>query len=205
MSQAGRSLGATAERQCGSCSRSSCAVRSRAKRSAHAIASNPIQHRLDALCNRISTAHGGGIELINDSVAVRLGKRRNDCALALVGVLIGAGTVSQEAIALLQNALERGGILFREGAVELALLAGLSAPTGPFRENYAHLAEESPWGRLSGAQIRAGRALHDRVALGTRPPARAITIREGITDDGRAAVIHGEARDAWQSNSCSRL
>jgi hypothetical protein len=95
--------------------------------------------------------------------------------------------------------------LFREGAVELALLAGLSAPTGPFRENYAHLAEESPWGRLSGAQIRAGRALHDRVALGTRAPARAITIREGITDDGRAAVIHGEARDAWQSNSCSRL
>jgi transcriptional regulator with XRE-family HTH domain len=67
--------------------------------------------------------------------------------------------VSQEAIALLQNALERAGILFREGGVELALLAGLSAPTGPFGENYTHLAEESPWRWLSGAQIRAGRAL----------------------------------------------
>ena len=67
--------------------------------------------------------------------------------------------VSQEAIALLQNALERAGILFREGAVELALLAGLSAPTGRFGGNYAHLVEKSPWGRLSGVQIRAGRAL----------------------------------------------
>jgi transcriptional regulator with XRE-family HTH domain len=67
--------------------------------------------------------------------------------------------VSQEAIALLQNALERAGILFREGAVELALHVGLSAPTGRLGEKYAHLAEESPWRRLSGAQIRAGRAL----------------------------------------------
>jgi transcriptional regulator with XRE-family HTH domain len=67
--------------------------------------------------------------------------------------------VSQEVIALLQNALERAGISFREGAVELALHARLSAPTGRLGEKYAHLAEELPWRRLSGAQIRAGRAL----------------------------------------------
>ena len=68
--------------------------------------------------------------------------------------------VSQEAIALLQKALEKAGILFREGAVELALFAGLSSATGPFGEIYAHLAEQAPWRfSLSGAQIRAGRAL----------------------------------------------
>ena len=45
---------------------------------ADAIASNPVEHSLEArpLTNRIGAAHSGVIKLINQDVAVRLGKGR---------------------------------------------------------------------------------------------------------------------------------
>jgi DNA-binding XRE family transcriptional regulator len=65
--------------------------------------------------------------------------------------------VSQEAIAALQAALERAGIAFREGAVEMAFQAGLSDITQRFRE--PHMGPKSRGSRIASGQIRAGRAL----------------------------------------------
>jgi transcriptional regulator with XRE-family HTH domain len=66
--------------------------------------------------------------------------------------------VSTEAAEAMQNALERAGIAFRKGAVEMAFPAGLSAPDNPFSRIHTgqKLRGKS---RLASAQIRAGRAL----------------------------------------------
>ena len=70
--------------------------------------------------------------------------------------------VSQEAIAAIQNALERAGISFREerGGVEMSIHMGLSAPTSLFAES-SHMGQNQNSTRsgLASAQIRAGRAL----------------------------------------------
>jgi transcriptional regulator with XRE-family HTH domain len=66
--------------------------------------------------------------------------------------------VSTEAAVAMQNALERAGIAFRKGAVEMAFPAGLSAPDNLFSRIHTG---QKPRGksRLASAQIRAGRAL----------------------------------------------
>ena len=76
--------------------------------------------------------------------------------------------VSQEAIALLQNALERAGILFREGAVELALLAGLSAPTGPLGKTMPIWPKNHLGGGFQGRKSEPGAPC----CVGVRPISR---------------------------------
>src|SRR5437870_2518181 len=66
--------------------------------------------------------------------------------------------VSREAVAAIQDALERAGISFREGGVEMSTHMGLSAPTSPFTES-SHMGQNSRRSGLASAQIRAGRAL----------------------------------------------
>jgi len=76
--------------------------------------------------------------------------------------------VSHRAVGALREAFERDGVLFREGAVGVArsvgfaqaedVFSGLSAPESPFGQS-DHMGQNYQPARLTGAQIRAGRAL----------------------------------------------
>src|SRR5262249_39827942 len=76
------------------------------KDTAHAIARDPIQHRLEArtLPNRVCAAHSGIVELGHDYVAVDLRKGRDGRSLPLVAVLVAAN-VGRRASAQVGNRL----------------------------------------------------------------------------------------------------